>query len=146
MALRGDEPFVMQPDGRGWLFAPSGVLDGPLPARYEPEESPLDNPLYEVGASPTALRHERPANRRNQDAHRFPYVRSICGIGPELAAERGRLNVGSRLVNQVGLPFHWGSRGLTRGDSANDLLLVVLDPNVDIQAATCDIRPGRRGS
>jgi hypothetical protein len=62
---------------------------------------------------------------------------------------QGRLlNVGSRLVHQVGLPFHWGSRGLTRGDSANDLRLVVLDPDVDIQeskAATCDIHPGRRG-
>ena len=51
------------------------------------------------------------------------------------------------LPHQVGLPYHWGSRGLSRGDSANDLLGVVLDPNVHIQeskAATCDIRPGRR--
>ena len=30
-ALRGDEPFIMQADGRGWLFAPSGLVDGPLP-------------------------------------------------------------------------------------------------------------------
>ena len=33
------------------------------------------------------------------------------------------------------------------GDSANDLLEAVLDPNVHIQeskVATCDIRPGRR--
>ena len=38
-------------------------------------------------------------------------------------------------------------RGLTTGDSANDLLEAVLDPNVHIQeskVATCDIRPGRR--
>ena len=36
---------------------------------------------------------------------------------------------------------------MVTGDSANDLLSVVLDPNVHIQevkAATCDIRPGRR--
>jgi formate dehydrogenase major subunit len=36
---------------------------------------------------------------------------------------------------------------LSRGDAANDLLSVVMDPNVYIQeskAATCDIRPGRR--
>jgi formate dehydrogenase major subunit len=50
-------------------------------------------------------------------------------------------------VHQVGLPYHWGFRGLAKGDSANDLLSIALDPNVHIQevkAATCDIRPGRR--
>jgi formate dehydrogenase major subunit len=33
------------------------------------------------------------------------------------------------------------------GDAANELISVVLDPNVHIQeskASTCDIRPGRR--
>jgi formate dehydrogenase major subunit len=56
------------------------------------------------------------------------------------------LEVDGRTVHQVGLPWHWGGRGLARGDPANDLLEVVLDPNVHIQeskAATCDIRPGR---
>ena len=43
------------------------------------------------------------------------------------------VRLGSRLVHQVGLPYHWGSRGLSRGDSANDLLSIVLDPNVHIQ-------------
>src|SRR5207237_1201268 len=46
--LPGDAPFVMQGDGRGWLFAPAGDVDGPLPAHYEPAESPATNPLYEV--------------------------------------------------------------------------------------------------
>ena len=57
------------------------------------------------------------------------------------------VRLGSRLVNQVGLPYHWGGRGLSRGDSANDLLSIVLDPNVHIQeskVATCDIGPDRR--
>jgi formate dehydrogenase major subunit len=56
------------------------------------------------------------------------------------------LRVQGRVTHQVGLPYHWGSRGLTRGGSANDLFPVVLDPNAHIQevkAATCDIRPGR---
>jgi formate dehydrogenase major subunit len=47
----------------------------------------------------------------------------------------------------VGLPYHWGTKGLSTGDSANDLFSVVLDANVHIQetkAASCDIRPGRR--
>ena len=57
------------------------------------------------------------------------------------------LKVQGRLVHQVGLPYHWGGRGLSKGDSANDLFHLALDPNVHIQevkAATCDIRPGRR--
>jgi len=43
--------------------------------------------------------------------------------------------------------YHWGTKGLTTGDSANDLFPLVLDPNVHIQevkALSCDIRPGRR--
>ena len=50
-------------------------------------------------------------------------------------------------MHQIGLPYHWGSRGITTGDSANDLFHLALDPNVHIQevkAASCDIRPGRR--
>ena len=39
--LRGDDPFIMQADGKGWLFAPSGPTDGPLPTHYEPHESPF---------------------------------------------------------------------------------------------------------
>ena len=57
------------------------------------------------------------------------------------------LEVQGRRVHQIGLPYHWGFRGLTTGDSANDLFSIVLDPNVHIQeakAATCGIRPGRR--
>ena len=38
--LSGTEPFIMQADGRGWLFAPSGVTDGPLPTHYEPRGVP----------------------------------------------------------------------------------------------------------
>ena len=36
----------MKPDGVAWLFAPSGVKDGPLPTHYEPLESPVGNLLY----------------------------------------------------------------------------------------------------
>jgi formate dehydrogenase major subunit len=57
------------------------------------------------------------------------------------------LEVEGRAVHQVGLPYHWGSRGLATGDSANDLVGLALDPNVHIgeyKALTCDVRPGRR--
>ena len=45
-ALGGGDPFIMNPDGKGWLFAPTGLLDGPLPTHYEPAESPVGNQLY----------------------------------------------------------------------------------------------------
>jgi formate dehydrogenase major subunit len=64
-----------------------------------------------------------------------------------LVTERMRtLRVGDHLIEQVGLPYHWGGNGEVTGDSANDLVNLTLDPNVHIQdkVGTCDIRPGRR--
>ena len=45
-AIGGADPFIMMADGRAWLYAPSGLLDGPMPTHYEPIESPVDNFLY----------------------------------------------------------------------------------------------------
>jgi formate dehydrogenase major subunit len=45
-AIAGDEPFIMQADGRGWLYAPAGLADGPLPTHYEAQDSPFTNGLY----------------------------------------------------------------------------------------------------
>jgi formate dehydrogenase major subunit len=50
--LAGDDPFIMQADGKGWLFTPKGMLDGPLPTHYEPQESPVQNPLYTQQSNP----------------------------------------------------------------------------------------------
>ena len=56
-AIAGDAPFIMKTDGLGWLYAPKGVKDGPLPAHYEPVESPAGNALYpDTPSSPTVRR------------------------------------------------------------------------------------------
>jgi formate dehydrogenase major subunit len=98
----------------------------------------------------------------------------FCEVSPALAAERGLVNGGwativspraviearvlvtdrmaplvvdGQTVHHVGLPYHWGPNGLSRGDAANELSAVVLDPNSHIQevkAFTVDVRPGRR--
>ncbi len=60
--LHGDDPFIMQADGKGWLFAPSGMVDGPMPAHYEPQESTVGNPLYGQQNSPTRLTMKRDDN------------------------------------------------------------------------------------
>jgi formate dehydrogenase major subunit len=57
------------------------------------------------------------------------------------------LRLNGRVVHQIGLPYHWGNCGIVKGDSANDLISFVADPNVSIQeskALTGNIEPGRR--
>jgi formate dehydrogenase major subunit len=207
-ALAGDDPFIMQADGKGWLFAPKGMVDGPLPTHYEPQESPVANALYPQQQSPSRITFPRKDNLSapsagDPGAEVYPYVfttyrltehhtaggmsrwlpylselqpEMFCEVSPELAAQRGLepygwatiisprtaieakvlvtervtpLVIGGRTVHQIGLPYHWGVGGdaVVSGDSANDLLGVTLDPNVQIQeskAGSCDIRPGRR--
>jgi formate dehydrogenase major subunit len=207
-AIAGDHPFIMQADGRSWLYVPQGLEDGPLPTHYEPHESPFANGLYSQRASPRRQQNkdlaEDPYNPVADEpgAEIYPYVvttyrltehhtaggmtRSVpylaelqpamfCEVHPDLAREVGLEHGGwatiytsrsaiearvmvtdrmrplemkdGRTVHQVGLPYHWGKRGLISGDSANDLSHMALDPNVHIQevkAFTCGIRPGRR--
>ncbi len=77
--LAGDDPFIMQADGKGWLFAPAGLLDGPLPAHYEPSESPVRNPFYMQQANPTREVFPRKDNLQNPsppepESGVFPFV------------------------------------------------------------------------
>jgi formate dehydrogenase major subunit len=63
-AIAGDQPFIMKPDGQAWLFAPGGVRDGPLPAHFEPVESPVGNLIYpRQPTNPTVRFFEGPLNR-----------------------------------------------------------------------------------
>jgi formate dehydrogenase major subunit len=78
-ALRGDDPFIMQSDGKGWLFAPTGLADGPLPTHYEPHESPVRNALYGQQGNPARKiygRRDNPSNPSPPELHGevFPFV------------------------------------------------------------------------
>jgi formate dehydrogenase major subunit len=205
-ALSGIDPFIMQSDGKGWLYVPAGLVDGPLPTHYEPQDSPVDNALYSQQRNPVRQVFARRGNRYHPSGHQpgadvFPYVVTtyrltehftaggmsrwlpylaelqpalFCEVSPELAAERRLehkgwativtargavearvlvtrrmqpLRIGGRVVHQIGLPYHWGPNGLTKGDATNELSAISLDPNVHIQevkALTVDIQPGRR--
>src|SRR5436190_13905372 len=115
-ALYGRGPFILHPDGLGWLYAPAGLVDGPLPTHYEPQESPFQNPLYGQGKNPTRQTYDRDENPYNEPAERYPFVLTsyrltehhtaggmsrtlpylaelqpemFCEVSPELAAERG---------------------------------------------------------
>jgi formate dehydrogenase major subunit len=80
-AISGADPFIMQADGRGWLYTPHGLKDGPLPTHYEPLESPTENPFYARHRSnPAALTFNRSDNPYNDDPYTgppnpaYPYV------------------------------------------------------------------------
>jgi formate dehydrogenase major subunit len=75
-AHSGADPFIMKADGKGWLYAPTGMVDGPLPTHYEPVESPVVNPLYpKQSNSPVYKYWPRPDNQvSRQGDTRFPYI------------------------------------------------------------------------
>ena len=57
--------------------------------------------------------------------------------------------IDGRQVHQVGLPYHWGYKGRSKGDVTNDLLAISEEPNVRImetKALVCNVRAGRNGS
>ena len=83
--IAGDDAFIMQGDGKGWLYAPVGLIDGPLPTHYEPAESPFRNPLYGQQGNPTRKVYERAENVTNpsppeEHAEVFPYIFSTSRL------------------------------------------------------------------
>jgi formate dehydrogenase major subunit len=78
-AIAGDKPFIMHPDGVGWIWVSSGLKDGPLPTHYEPLESIVTSPLYpDRSTNPAADKKERPDNvyALPSGDERFPYLLS----------------------------------------------------------------------
>jgi formate dehydrogenase major subunit len=118
--LSGNDPFIMRADGKAWLFAPAGLVDGPLPTHYEPYESPVANLLHKQQSNPVAKTWKIPGNPYHEVADpKYPIVVStyrltehhltgvmtrwlpwlaelmpelFCEISPELAAEKGIKN------------------------------------------------------
>jgi formate dehydrogenase major subunit len=77
--LAGDDPFIMQADGKGWLYVPQGLLDGPMPTHYEAQESPVDNPVYPQQRNPVREVAAHPDNLSSPSGHArgsdvYPYV------------------------------------------------------------------------
>ncbi len=77
--IAGDDPFIMQGDGKGSLYVPQGLIDGPMPTHYEPVESPFRNLMYTQQANPTRKEYERGDNRINpsppqEHSEVFPYI------------------------------------------------------------------------
>jgi formate dehydrogenase major subunit len=186
----GTDPFIMKADGKGWLYVPSGLVDGPIPAHYEPYESPVVNAVYKQQSNPATLVWQIPGNPYAKVADpNYPHVLStyrltehhtggamtrwlpwlaelqpelFCEISPEHAQQLGVQSTGwvriatprgsiraralvtrrirpyrlkDKVVHHVGLPWHWGYKGVTTGDVVNNLSALVADPNVTIHEA-----------
>jgi formate dehydrogenase major subunit len=196
----GASPFIMKADGKGWLYVPNGLTDGPMPTHYEPYESPVTNLVYKQQSNPVTLTWKIPGNPYAEVASaQYPHVLStyrltehhlsgvmsrwlpwlaelqpelFCEISPEHAAELGVENTGwvvistprgsirakalvtrrirpyrlkDKTVHHVGLPWHWGYKGVATGDVVNNLSALVGDPNVTIHEAkvfVCQVSKG----
>ena len=190
----GGYPFIMKPEGRGYLFGP-GRVDGPFPEHYEPWESPVSNPMSTQQNNPAIVIWESIARG---DAADYPIVATTSRVvehmhtgaitrrlpwlvemmpdmfvemDRELAAEKGIANgdpvivdaargasvrgtavvtmrlkpfqINGTRVHQISVPWNWGYRGISKGDSANLLTPRVGDPNTGIpefRAFLCDVR------
>jgi formate dehydrogenase major subunit len=75
-------------------------------------------------------------------------------ISPELAKEKGINNldwckismqpfkIDGKVIHQVGMPWHWGYEGLSKGDVVNELTSLIADPNVSMhegKAFVCNV-------
>lgn len=121
--ISGTDPFILQADGKAWLFAPLGLQEGPLPTHYEPLESVVKSALYGQQCNPVRMDFVRPQNpfHRPYGDIRFPYLLTtyrltehhtaggmsrwlswlselqpemFCEVSRELAAEKGLTNGG----------------------------------------------------
>ncbi len=82
-ALGGTDAFIMKTDGKGWTFAPAGIVDGPLPEHYEPLESPVGNALSQVNFNP-ASKVWRPDEVGKTD--KFPIVGTTYRLSEHMQA------------------------------------------------------------
>jgi formate dehydrogenase major subunit len=197
----GTDAFIMQPDGKGWLFTSSGCKEGPLPEHYEPLESPVKNMMSSVQNNPVIKLWDTDAGGDIGDtsgtADKFPIVcttyrltemwqtgsmsrnlpwlveaqpNMFVEVGKELAAEKGIKNgdqvivssargeiqmvalvtarwkpfaINGQKVHEVGMPWHYGWKGLATGAIANELTPHAGDANTMIpeyKAFLVDIR------
>jgi formate dehydrogenase major subunit len=75
--------------------------------------------------------------------------RSMLSARALITARMPVLEVDGRQMHQIGLPYHWGWKGMVTGDVTNDLLAISQEPNVRImetKGLVCNIFPGRRQS
>jgi formate dehydrogenase major subunit len=138
-ALDGKSPFIMIADGKASLYVPAGLNDGPLPAHYEPVESPVHNPLYAQQDNPPAKKWDRKDNPYHAVGDpRYLYVLTTYrltehhsgGIPTRFVATLGELQPGGfaeippELAAELGIPnLDWVVLTTARGEIETQALV-----------------------
>jgi formate dehydrogenase major subunit len=197
-ATSAANPFIMNAEGKGLLFSPSSMKDGPLPEHYEPVESPVANKLNKRQFNPAITISGKGdfGQFAKMGDVKYPYICTtfrltehwqsgamtrntpwlgemvpdmFVEISETLAAKLGvksgdRITVSTirgevtapalvtpwmkpvkahgKLTEVVGMPWHFGYRGMFTGDSANMLTPHVGDANTNIpeyKAFLCNV-------
>jgi formate dehydrogenase major subunit len=197
-ATSAANPFIMNAEGKGLLFSPSSMKDGPLPEHYEPVESPVANKLNKRQFNPAITISGKGdfGQFAAMSDVKYPYICTtfrltehwqsgamtrntpwlgemvpdmFVEISETLAAKLGvksgdRITVSTirgevtapalvtpwmkpvkahgQLTEVVGMPWHFGYRGMFTGDSANMLTPHVGDANTNIpeyKAFLCNV-------
>jgi formate dehydrogenase major subunit len=148
-AHSGADPFIMKVDGKGWLFAPSGLLDGPLPTHYEPMETPVENPMYKQQVNPVVIRFDVKGNEYIKVADpNYPIVISTYRLTEHhLSGTMSRwlpwlAELQPELFVEIS-PELAGEKGIQNGD-----WVTVITPRAEIEAkalVTRRLRPFRLG-
>jgi formate dehydrogenase major subunit len=99
---KAKHPFIMRPEGVACLFAPSGLVDGPLPEHYEPMESPVHNPISEIQNNPIAKIWQDP-EQDDKNFERFctqyPIIATTFRLSEHWQAGQMTRNIG--LLNEL---------------------------------------------
>jgi formate dehydrogenase major subunit len=144
--------------------------------RDNPYHQPFDDPRFPYALTTYRLTEHHTAGGMSRWLSWLAELQpeAFCEVSPELARDAGLVNGGwatirtaraeiearvlvtrriqplklnGRIVHQIGMPYHWSSKGLVRGDCPNELISFVADPNVSImesKALTAAIEPGRK--
>ncbi|OPX86762.1 MAG: Formate dehydrogenase, nitrate-inducible, major subunit precursor [Pelotomaculum sp. PtaB.Bin104] len=116
--ISASNPFIMNVEGQGRLFAPTGMKDGPMPEHYEPIESPVNNLISKQQNNPVAAKYKGEFAKIAQTAGtEFPYIATThrlvehyqsgavtrsCPMLAELMPEMFA-TISSNLANKIGV-------------------------------------------
>ncbi len=64
-----------------------------------------------------------------------------------MTARMRPFEIDGKTIHEIGLPYHWGWKGMVTGDVVNDLLAISQEPNVRIMESkglVCNLIRGKR--
>jgi formate dehydrogenase major subunit len=130
-AIPGDGPFTAHFDGKGWLFVPFGLSDGPLPTYSEPIESPYKNRINRQQTDPLTRLLKDTENVLAQPGDpQFPLVATTYHLTEHFMSTRNDswlAELQPEVFAEIGTPLA-AERGISNGE-----WIVVSSPRSEIE-------------